>query len=310
MKRNRPSPVAFARRARRTAFTLIELLVVISVIALLVSILMPCLQRARKQAGSVGCRANLHQWGNLYATYTSENDGYLPLWGGDMPAFKWYASWWRWTWEMLGSHSSAADQDTPDRASFAAIKDLLRCPVVGQPQFSGEDRLNAAGGTFLPWHWWFPEPPPGFLPGWYLCSSYHPNPQAHSWPRNKLDLDDAPDELRFMWMTSAVKNAATAPVFFDCAGPFVRPYSDKNPPPECDAIPTVSGGTQTSEFCFNRHEGGVNYLFLDWSVRKVGLKELWTLKWHTQYNTQGPWTKAGGVLPEDWPLWMRRFKDY
>ena len=54
----------------------------------------------------------------------------------------------------------------------------------------------------------------------------------------------------------------------------------------------------------------VNSLFMDLSVRKVGLKELWTLKWHKQYNTNGPWTMAGGVQPEDWPQWMRGFKDY
>jgi len=27
-------------------------------------------------------------------------------------------------------------------------------------------------------------------------------------------------------------------------------------------------------------------------------------------NMAGPWTKAGGVLPSDWPVWMRNFKDY
>jgi hypothetical protein len=48
----------------------------------------------------------------------------------------------------------------------------------------------------------------------------------------------------------------------------------------------------------------------DWSVRKVGLKGLWTLKWHREYNTGGPWTRAGGVRAEDWPAWMRKLKDY
>jgi prepilin-type processing-associated H-X9-DG protein len=62
--------------------------------------------------------------------------------------------------------------------------------------------------------------------------------------------------------------------------------------------------------CINRHDGYVNSLFMDWSVRKVGLKELWTLKWHREYDTRNPWTKAGGVKPEDWPQWMRRFRDY
>ena len=51
-------------------------------------------------------------------------------------------------------------------------------------------------------------------------------------------------------------------------------------------------------------------LIRDWSVRKVGLKELWTLKWDPAFDTSGPWTLAGGVQPEDWPQWMRGFKDY
>jgi prepilin-type processing-associated H-X9-DG protein len=60
----------------------------------------------------------------------------------------------------------------------------------------------------------------------------------------------------------------------------------------------------------NRHRGGTNSLFLDWSVRKVGVKEPWTLKWNRQFYTAGQWTKRGGVQPEDWPEWMRRFNDY
>jgi len=46
------------------------------------------------------------------------------------------------------------------------------------------------------------------------------------------------------------------------------------------------------------------------SVRKVGLKKLWALKWHRGFNTANHRTKAGGVLPSDWPEWMRSFKDY
>jgi hypothetical protein len=49
---------------------------------------------------------------------------------------------------------------------------------------------------------------------------------------------------------------------------------------------------------------------MDWSVRKVELKELWTLKGHRKFDTVGPWTKAGGAQPGDRPQWMRKFKDY
>ncbi len=48
---------------RKGGFTLIELLVVIAVIALLMSILVPALQRARKQARKLLCATNMHDWG-------------------------------------------------------------------------------------------------------------------------------------------------------------------------------------------------------------------------------------------------------
>jgi hypothetical protein len=51
-------------------------------------------------------------------------------------------------------------------------------------------------------------------------------------------------------------------------------------------------------------------VFVDFSTRKIGLKELWTLKWHREFETRGIWTRAGGTMPEDWPEWMKSFKDY
>jgi prepilin-type processing-associated H-X9-DG protein len=69
-------------------------------------------------------------------------------------------------------------------------------------------------------------------------------------------------------------------------------------------------GLGVAPFCINRHGQYVNGLFLDWSVRRIGLKELWTLKWNMQFDTANAWTKAGGAQPEDWPAWMRGFEDY
>jgi prepilin-type processing-associated H-X9-DG protein len=62
--------------------------------------------------------------------------------------------------------------------------------------------------------------------------------------------------------------------------------------------------------CIDRHDAFINMAFLDWSVRKVGLKELWTLKWHRAYPQAGAYTLAGGVQSTDWPEWMKKFKDY
>ena len=58
-------------------FTLIELLVVISVIAVLMAILMPALQKVKKQAQGVACLSNLKQWGLYTSMYTDDNNGYF-----------------------------------------------------------------------------------------------------------------------------------------------------------------------------------------------------------------------------------------
>jgi len=63
---------------RRRGFTLIELLVVIAIIALLMAILMPALQRVRKQARTVYCLSSLKQIGIAMTAYALENEDYIP----------------------------------------------------------------------------------------------------------------------------------------------------------------------------------------------------------------------------------------
>lgn len=63
---------------KEKGFTLIELLVVIAIIALLMGILMPALQRVKKQAQEITCRANLRQYGIAQNIYLDDFDDRYP----------------------------------------------------------------------------------------------------------------------------------------------------------------------------------------------------------------------------------------
>ena len=125
---------------RITGFTLVELLVVIGIIALLISMLLPALGRARKQANAVACMSNLKQIGlamMMYADDRANNrGGYLPRARiPDNPAFQdavpaagmvWFHR--PWTWALKNYLREKARTSNFDEQVNYTFDGVFRCP--------------------------------------------------------------------------------------------------------------------------------------------------------------------------------------
>jgi len=275
--------------SKKTAFTLVELLVVIAIIALLMSILMPALGRVRRQAKTVICQSNLKQWGICFAMYVDDWDGYFMAGYVLTQPPRAYLDYWM---EAL-------------RSCYGDVGDIRLCPMATKPgtEINGNE-FGVGGGPFSAWGifsstWGYAVEGDYGSYGW---NGYLANPPAGEgiWGRY------AAKNLDPNWRNATVKGAAIIPVLLDHQWVDCWPEPTDDPPGfNGQPWPDDYGTSQMGRFTVDRHNGYLNYVFLDWSVRKVGLKESWKLKWHRLYSLNEP-------LPTEWDStdhWMYKFKD-
>jgi prepilin-type N-terminal cleavage/methylation domain-containing protein len=270
---------------RSRGFTLIELLVVIAIIALLMAILMPALARVKEQARTIRCLANLKQWNYIFEFYMNENNG------------KFFSG--------FGNNSYWWIAQLPHEYQSRLKNKIWFCPTAQKPLIDENGNTGGQWNNFSAWGIFYTgnsNLTPDGIAGSYGLNSYLLDteaPPGHTF-ENGIQSDN-------FFKSPRVKGAGNIPMFIDALRFDVWPQETELPAQFEDAVWTAN---HMGRCCVNRHDGYMGCSFADFSARKVGVKELWVLKWHKRFNIAGPYTVAGGVQASDWPEWIRPYRDY
>ena len=256
-------------RQRRTGFTLIELLVVIAIIGILASLLLPVLTAAKLRAKRTQCISNLHQWVVAFTLYAGDNNDNMPM-GWTNPNGAWMVA--------LSEFFNANAQ-----INFCPMATVTRDTLPGGTMWTAIG-ANLAWGTMGSGA--YPVMGTGTPVVWGragLAGSYGIN----GWMYNPTNAPLVPDEYWRKLGATAQYGAGNVPVFGDCMWDGTEPASsplDQAPPsPNAEA-----GNGGVSDFANLRHPNSkfpVNMSFADNSIRIVGIKQLWTLKWSPDFDT-------------------------
>ena len=268
---------------KQKGFTLIELLVVIAIIALLMAILMPALNKVRQQAKIVVCQTSLKQWSVVWAMYCGDNNGYFN------------------TWDWPKCQNTRINTTWPELLRNYYKDPKIRCCALATLP---KQKVNMQTGTLSTG----PGASKGVFGAWGEFSGQQPyetRGDYGSYGHNAWTQNDSGSTFdQKCWKTINTQGGADIPVFMDSTWFTMWPYVT-NTPPEYEGQPALQSMDNDMIMpCINRHKNGtVEALMMDWSIRRVGLKELWRLKWHKGWDMKA-------ALPAEFSdpaHWISRF---
>ena len=249
---------------KTNGFTLIELLVVISIIALLLSILMPGLQKAKQHALTTICMSQQKQASLANITYGTENNNYnVPSWTStfpDPPAKQWFT--------FLRSYMGDAEG-------------MYQCPKAKKL----DPTLEHSGGFFG-----------SAKAAWNVDTEVHEEAIRETRGgfgyNNWLETKGEPEFANGVGMPKQtdVPDPYMVPSFGDSTWPDAGwvEETDTIPPEEERHSPESSDrtGGWIRRFSMNRHGDGINLAFMDGHGEKaVEVDELLSFKWHKNWDS-------------------------
>ena len=248
----------------RRGFTLIELLVVIAIIALLLSVIMPALKKAKNQTKDMVCRSNLRQLAQGLQVYVIENDnsGLISRGGTDF-----------WFLQLAPYLGDKHYQNDPG-GNLKGVMSILKCPKTKNPDESNwgsaeyQYRYHEAEceGSYAINRW------VGGWTGEYGDNVFNPDTSlgreniAKSYREQSAAKSDVPVFGDAVWVDSV-------PGYWDL--------------PDSDPVPgnlDDGGSYGIGRFCIDRHDMAVNTVFADTHAEEVDLTDLWTLSWYKEYK--------------------------